>query len=156
MVVLRIAVLSGCGLMLGGCLSAPNAVDAFAPATPLAVSDAALPPTSEPGRLLKSGLGENRGGLNPTAELTSSVRARVAWEPLRPDRLSQQPTFAAHSANFRGADTMADPAGTASLTPAAKSGLKRGSAPPARNGEEAFVRLEREGHRDAKSICSGC
>jgi hypothetical protein len=156
MVVLRIAVLSGCGLALGGCLSAPQTAGVSATTTSLAVSDAALPPTSEPGRPLKPGLGRNRGGVNPSAELTSSMRARVAWAPLRPDQLSQKPAFVTPSANLSGSDPTAAPAGTASVTPAAKSDFKRGSAPPARNSEAAFDRLERESRQDAKPICSGC
>lgn len=156
MVVLRVAVLCGCGLALGGCLSNGGTPGVGAGAAPLAVSSVALPPTTEPGQLLKPGLGGIRGGVNPSAELLDSERARVAWSPLQPDRLNRPPTLSAHSANLLGPGDARDPTGTASVTPAARSGTRTGTGSPARDAEAALDRLQREGHRDGQAVCQGC
>jgi hypothetical protein len=156
MVVLRIAVLCGGALALGGCLARGETSGINAAQTALVVSDAALPPSPEPGQILKPGLGGARGGIDPSAELKTSQRARVAWAPLRPDRLSQPPAMAAHPTNLTGMSESADPAGTASVTPTGQSAVRRGAAAPVNDREAAMDRLEREGHRDSKAICSGC
>jgi hypothetical protein len=155
MVVLRIAVLCGCGLALGGCLSSQGPSASLVSSAPLAVSTGALPPSNEPGRLLKPGLASAGGGVNPGAELSSSERARVAWAPLRPDLLNRPAGFAAQTQAPDSTRGMAEPSGTASVPAAARDVARRGP-PQTPNTDAAMDRLEQEGRRDAKPICTGC
>lgn len=148
MVVMRIAVLCGCGLTLGGCLSPMAQTGSYTALSPVAVQ-----PVVEPGQLLNPELGKAAGGVNPSDDLRSSERARAAWRVQRPSELALPPSFAAHSAN---AAQVTDPVRTASVSVPAKSRTQRSTEAPAYNANEAMDRLEATGRRVTKPICSGC
>lgn len=148
MVVMRIAVLCGCGLALGGCLSLPNTPRAYSSFSPLTVSDAPLPPVTQPGQLLKPSLGRTAAGVDPSNDLRSSERARVAWAPLYPKDFALRSSQAPHFAS--------EPTTTASTAQASRANIRRAARAQPYDRERAMDRLEREGRRDAKPICSGC
>jgi hypothetical protein len=154
MVVMRITVLCGCGLALGGCLSPVAHTGSYTALPPVVVSDAtSLPPVTEPGQLLNRDLGRTSAGVNPSDDLRSSERARVAWSPLHPNDLVSPPSFAAHTASGGMAS---NPAHTVSTTQPSKIGGRRAAQAQSYDPEKAMDRLERDGRRDAKPICSDC
>jgi hypothetical protein len=153
MVVIRSAVLCGCGLLLGGCLSPTAQTGSYTALSPVAVADGAVQPVLEPGQLLDPELGRTAGGVNPSDDLRSSERARAAWRVQRPSELALPPSFAAHSAS---AAQVTDPVRTASVSAPAKGRTRRGIEAPTYNANEAMDRLEATGQRVTKPICSGC
>lgn len=153
MVIVRIAVLGGLGLMLGGCLSLTDAPRAYSALQPPAVSDSPLPPVVVPGQVLTAGLGATGTGVNPSDELTTSQRQRSAWEALHPSELAQPPSFASHTASANGAT---DPISTASVSKPAKVRARRDADPQSYDREATMDRLVKEGRKDAKPICGGC
>ena len=155
MVLMRIAVLCGCGLALGGCLSPMAHTGAYTALQPLAASAVALPPVTAPGQLLKPGLGRTAGGANPLDDLRSSERARMAWAPIHPDKLPAPPSLAAHPAALMGAGSI-NPAGAAAVSTPAQGGTARGAETTSYDREAIMNRLEKEGRKDAKPICGGC
>jgi hypothetical protein len=155
MVLMRIAVLCGCGLALGGCLSTMAHTGAYTALQPTVDSDAALPPVTEPGQLLKPGLGRTAGGANPLDDLRSSERARMAWAPIHSDKLPPPPSLAAHPAALTGAGSI-NPAGTAALSTPAQGGAARGAETTSYDREAIINRLVKEGRKDANPICGGC
>ena len=153
MVVMRIAVL--CGLVLGGCLSPVAHTGSYvALPPPLAAVDAApLPPVVEPGQLLRPGLDRTAAGVNPSDDLWSSERARVAWTPMHPKDftlLSSSTAYAASNAAVLGSTR------TVRVTQPSKIGVRRLAHAQPYGRERTMDRLEREGQRDAKPICGGC
>ena len=153
MVVMRIAVLCGCGLALGGCLPLMSEPQTYASPSPMAVSDAALPPVMVPGQVLQAGLGGMGGGVNPSDDLLKSERARAAWGAQRPFELALPPSLAAHTAS---ASRMTDPTSKASVLQPAKGVARHSVDPQSYDREATMDRLEKEGQKDAKPICSGC
>ena len=88
MVVTRIALLCGCGLALGGCLSPTAQTGSYTALSPVVASNVAVQPVVEPGQLLNPELGRVAGGVNPSDDLRSSERARAAWRVQRPSELA--------------------------------------------------------------------
>ena len=154
MVVMRIAVLCGCGLALGGCLSPAAHTGSYVSLPPLAAVDAApMPPVVEPGQILKPGLGKTAAGVNPSDDLRSSERARVAWAPMHPrdfTLLSSSTAYAASNAAVSSSTR------TVRVTKPSKGGVRRLAHVQPYGRERTMDRLEREGQRDAKPICGGC
>jgi len=153
MAVMRIVVLCGCGLALGGCLPLVSNPQTYAAPPPMAVSDAALPPVTVPGQVLQAGLGATGGGVNPSDDLLTSERARAAWGDQRPSELARPPSLAAHTAS---ASRMPDPVSTASVSQPTKDAARHSADPQSYDREAAMDRLEKEAQKDAKPICSGC
>ena len=154
MVVMRIVVLCGCGLVLGGCLSPVAHTGSYVSLPPLAAVDGApLPPVVEPGQLLKPDLGRTTAGVNPSDDLRSSERARVAWTPMHPrdfTLLSSSTGYAASNAAVSGSTS------SVRITQPSKVGDRRLAHAQPYGRERTMDRLEREGQRDARPICGGC
>ncbi len=148
MVVMRIAVLCGCGLALGGCLSLPDTPRAFSSLPLTAVSNGPLPPVTEPGQILRPDLGRTSASVDPSDDLRSSERARVAWAPLYPKDFVLRSSTAARVASeqTKAANTMQP----------SKTVIGRAARTQPYDRERAMDRLEREGQRGAKPICGGC
>jgi hypothetical protein len=153
MVATRIALLCGCSLALGGCLSPTAQTGSYTALSPVAVANVAVQPVIEPGQLRDPELGRVAGGVNPSDDLRSSERARAAWRVQRPSELALPPSFAAHSAN---AAQVTDPVRTASVSVPAKGRARRDIEAPAYNANEAMDRLEAKGQKVTPPICSGC
>ena len=152
----RIVVLCGCGLALGGCLSPAGTTGSYTALPAVAVSSDALQPVTEPGQLLNPDLGRTRGGVNPTDDLLKSQRARAAWQDQRPSELALPPSMTAQTGSAgTGASALGLASTNSSAAPPNKS-ARRGAEAQPYNAETAMDRLERDGHRDAKAICSGC
>ncbi|MCJ2134383.1 hypothetical protein MKK69_10010 [Methylobacterium sp. J-026] len=113
----------------------------------------ALPRSTEPGQLLRPGLGAAAGtGVDPAAQLDASMRERAAWAPLRAGAVDRPALVAARKGSRSGSGDAADPNGMVSTPPAAEA--RPGSQ--ARNASATMDRLEREGQQTAKPICGGC
>jgi hypothetical protein len=156
MVVMRIATLCGCAMALGGCLALPDTPRAYTALPSTAVSNAALPPVVVPGQVLRASLGRTSAGVNPSDDLLSSERARIAWAPLQPDELALPSTPAAHSASAIKAGGASDPASTSSVSMPTKGSARPGADAQSYDREATMDRLEKEGRKDAKPICGGC
>jgi len=121
---------------------------------PLAISNSALPPSYEPGRLLKPGLGAG-GGIDPTAQLDASVRDRAAWAPLRAGPIDRSAIVDTRNARRVGPAEATGLNGMASMPPAGDDD-RRGVPAPIRSQDATMDRLERAGRRTAKPICGDC
>jgi hypothetical protein len=120
----------------------------------VAVSNSALPPSSEPGRLLKPGLGAG-GGIDPTAQLDASVRDRAAWAPLRAGPIGRAAIVDARNAGRVSSGEATGLNGMASMPPAGNDD-RRGGPAPIRSQDAIMDRLERTGRQTAKPLCGDC
>ena len=154
--VTRIVVLCGCCLALGGCLSPAGTTRSYTALSPMAVSNDALQPVVEPGQLLNPNLGRTRAGVNPSDDLLKSQRARAAWQDQRLSELTLPPSMSAQTGSAGAGGGSLGIASTNSTASPTKRGTRRGAEAQPYNAETAMDRLERDGHRDAKPICSGC
>ena len=112
-----------------------------------AVPEAALPAIRIPGAGLGHGVATGGGqGVNPTDVLEASARARLSWTVMRPAELTR-PLFM-DRALVRS--SVAETGALAADRPAARA------AAPTYNREVVMDRLEQDGRRAAKPICSGC
>lgn len=129
----------------------PLARTALAPgeATAAADLDVALPSPPIPGTLKTPVAAAAGGGVNPSAVLEASVRARTAWKALRPMDMAERPTPAARIDGSAGQDLSR----TAAL-PAA--GPAAPVVSPDYDRSAAMSRLVRHGGASEKTICSGC
>lgn len=153
-VALRIATLLCCAPALGACVG-PSATGPHAAAIePLAISNSALPPSYEPGRLLRPGLGAG-GGVDPAAQLDKSARDRAAWAPLRAGPIGRSAIVDTRNAGRSGSRDAAGLNGMASMPPAGNDD-RRGVPTPIRGRDSTMDRLERAGQRTAKPICGDC
>jgi hypothetical protein len=128
----------------------PSARAALAPGDATAAAndlDVALPSTPIPGTL-KAPLGAG-GGVNPSAVLEASVRARTAWKALNPRDMAERPMAATRVGGAAGQDVSR----TAAL-PAA--GPTAPAVAPDYDRAAAMSRLVRHGDASEKTICSGC
>ncbi|MCJ2073924.1 hypothetical protein MKK75_34910 [Methylobacterium sp. J-030] len=164
----RIAVLGFILLTAGACSRLPNVPTAYSslpglrsehdaalkavpgPVAP-AVPAAALPVIRIPGTALARGAespGEGQGArVNPTDVLAASARARLGWQILRPTELTR-PAF------VRNRDALAR---SVAETGTIDAGKRIASFEVSSYDREAMMaRLEKEGRRAAKPICTGC
>ena len=147
-----------------GVYSALPPVAATSPAIPVddtaaAVSDLDidLPPAPIPGAPTTLESAAGRGGVNPSAVLEASMRARTGWKVLRPTDIPERSALAARLDNPAGPDV----ARTAAI-PAAKGPPLGANASTTVMALEdgrsaaAMSRLARNGREAEKTICSGC
>jgi hypothetical protein len=130
----------------------PSARTALAPGEATAAAadlDVALPSPPIPGTLKTPVAAAAGGGVNPSAVLEASVRARTAWKALRPMDMAERPTPAARIDGSAGQDLSR----TAAL-PAA--GPAAPVVSPDYDRSAAMSRLVRHGGASEKTICSGC
>jgi hypothetical protein len=156
MVATRIAVLCGCGLALGGCLSPMTQTASYASLPSMTVTSGAMPPVVEPGQLLRPNLGRVSAGVNPSEDLRSSERARVAWAPLDPYHGALPPSVAAQATHFSGGTGAIGSADAVGPSKVARGGADREAKPSSYDREATMDRLEKEGRKDAEPICGGC
>ncbi len=161
----RIAVLGLVLLTATACSRMPNVPTAYSSLPALtvehdagpkvvarpAVPAAALPVIRIPGTALAHGAegpDEAQGArVNPMDVLAASTRARLAWQTLRPTDMGR-PSFVVNRDAVARLGVFET--GAVGGRPVAQA------EPRSYNREAAMRRLEQEGYRAAKPICSGC
>jgi hypothetical protein len=151
----RIALLSLITAALGGCLSLPDAPRVYTSFPPMAVSNDPLPPVSEPGQVLKPGLGKSRAGVNPISELSLTERERLAWVPIYPSRTSARPRPADHSISGAEVDVKQDMAGMANLTDGSQDAAEEIN-PQRSNAHQVTAKSNKKDRQKPLLICDGC
>jgi hypothetical protein len=139
--------------------SLPAATVASIPAQPVvlpAVSaemSTARPSVAIPGTLKMPAAESGSRGVNPTAVLEASKRARMAWAPLHPADLLKPPALAARSV---GADVAETGATSVTRDPRIGKAASAGAVALTYDREATMDRLVKGGRDAAKAICSGC
>lgn len=153
------SLMSGCSHLLNvptAYTSLPRQAVVTPSSLPEDVSNASLPPVVVPGQVRTSTLRQTSIGVDPSAALRASTNARAAWMPLKPHELTRPPAFVAGSGSAKAAAEPADPTSTGSVSAQAKDNRRQGAVVQSYDREATMDRLEREGRKDAKSICGGC
>jgi hypothetical protein len=118
--------------------------------------DAALAPVVIPGTLLTPQASNSRRGVNPTAMLEATGRARSFSELPHSANYSKAPALAIRSHGSIGSDVTET--GATSATGASTTSQRNSTAidPQNYNREAEMDRLVKGGRDAAKPICSGC